>query len=462
MMKNLFWGLFLGYSQYVSFAFANDEGPQIGDRPPALNLATTVQGPPAVAISWEKLQGKVVVVEFWNTRCGPCIAAIPHLNELVSEFTNEPVVFISITDDNPDHLQDFLKKKPMKGWLAVDGPLSPTRTAFGVVGIPHTVVVNKSGKVAAITHPAQLKAEHLREVLADQPCSLPTSKRIRPDNEESVPVSTPTMRIVEISISGPFPQPNGAFNCVNWNDTHTEFTAEKARLKSALAAYYELDEDFVILTGALPDGLYDLKISSPPNRVAELKSQFTAVFRTTFGFSVQTNTRVMEVYALTLSGKAAPNLKPAQKPGGGGQQPGGLRLANSRMSTIATFLGYQLDKPVINDVPSTNLWAMDLKWEMSAAERLPRKIYDQLGGDLGSKLCNDSPSTEPDAEALQTARAKLTPEDFAVLQTELSKPAKQRFCPDPAKVIKAAREQLGLELQATNRLVPVLEVSKAE
>jgi thiol-disulfide isomerase/thioredoxin len=77
-----------------AFAIADKDGPKIGDVPPPLTLSKTMQGPPTQDLSWDKLKGKVVVLEFWATWCGPCIKAMPHLNDLVEQFKNKPVVFI--------------------------------------------------------------------------------------------------------------------------------------------------------------------------------------------------------------------------------------------------------------------------------------------------------------------------------------------------------------------------------
>ena len=78
--------------------------PNIGSMPPPLEFSQIVQGPNLNEISWDKLKGKVVVLEFWNIGCGPCIQAIPHLNDLVEQFSGKPVVFLSISDDNADRI----------------------------------------------------------------------------------------------------------------------------------------------------------------------------------------------------------------------------------------------------------------------------------------------------------------------------------------------------------------------
>src|ERR1035438_8417675 len=87
-----------GFYENNALAMAGMNGPKIGDAPPPLVLSGTIQGPSPNEIRWDKLKGKVVVLEFWQTACAPCIEAIPHLNELVGQFSNR-VVFISISDD---------------------------------------------------------------------------------------------------------------------------------------------------------------------------------------------------------------------------------------------------------------------------------------------------------------------------------------------------------------------------
>ena len=387
---------------------AGRNGPKIGDVPPPLVLSETIQGPSPNEICWDKLKGKVVVLEFWNTACAPCIEAIPHLNELVERFSNR-VVFVSISDDNGDYLKKFLKRKPISNWVVLDGLLNPTRTAFDVHGIPHTVIVDASGKIAAITHPAALEAKNLEEVLAGKPCSLPPPRLPSPDDRKVVAATNPTPTKVEISINGPFPMPErGAFNSYHWDRSasFSDFEAQKASLADVIPAFFHISPKLVFAKTKLPEGLYDISAIAPPDKLPELKRQFADKLKATFGIDVQTKKQNMNAYVMTVCSTNAPGIKQVQRGGGGGQRPGGFYLTGSKMDKIASFMELSLDKPIINETGLAGRWSVDVKWQMAESE-----------------LNSDSN-------------------------------------PDPDKVIKAVREQLGLELTSTNRTLDVLEITR--
>jgi thiol-disulfide isomerase/thioredoxin len=66
------------------------------------------------AVKLSELKGKVVVLDFWFTSCGPCKALIPHTRELVKKNDGRPFVFVNISvDEEKENLTKFMAKTPM-------------------------------------------------------------------------------------------------------------------------------------------------------------------------------------------------------------------------------------------------------------------------------------------------------------------------------------------------------------
>ena len=81
---------------------------KLGDPAPKLQVAKWVQGEPVTQFE----TGKVYVVEFWATWCGPCKVSIPHLNELSQKFKDKGVVVIGqdCLEEDESLVAPFVKK----------------------------------------------------------------------------------------------------------------------------------------------------------------------------------------------------------------------------------------------------------------------------------------------------------------------------------------------------------------
>lgn len=138
---------------------ANAQKPGDSVTPEALGKLEWVQG--KAPTEWEP--GKLYVLECWATWCGPCIAAIPHVDALYDKYESKGlrVIGVNVWEDGKDKVAEFVKKKgdgmsyPVaytgKGGVFETDWLTPA----GVRGIPHAFLV-KDGKVLAGLHPMKL------------------------------------------------------------------------------------------------------------------------------------------------------------------------------------------------------------------------------------------------------------------------------------------------------------------
>ncbi|MBS1841617.1 MAG: TlpA family protein disulfide reductase [Acidobacteria bacterium] len=98
-------------------------------------------------ISMDGLQGKVVLLDFWATWCGPCREALPHIQQVAKKFKDEPLVVLSVSLDNNEHeWREFIEKHEMTWPQYYDGGFTgPIARMFGVRAIPHTFTVDADG-----------------------------------------------------------------------------------------------------------------------------------------------------------------------------------------------------------------------------------------------------------------------------------------------------------------------------
>ena len=156
---------------------ADDDAPTTklkwGDPAPPLAIQEFVQGEPVEQFE----SGKVYVVEFWATWCGPCLESIPHLSKLQKEHPD--VVFLGVSIDEERILVlPFVKK--MRGKMtyrvAIEAHLEDDHAGAMSLGwlaaadasvIPTAFIVDGERRVAWIGHPDELE-EPLEEIVAGE------------------------------------------------------------------------------------------------------------------------------------------------------------------------------------------------------------------------------------------------------------------------------------------------------
>ena len=135
---------------------------------PAFSL-TDITGKP---LKLSDYQGKVVVLDFWATWCGPCRIEIPGFIELQKRYAAQGFTMIGISmDDSPEPVVDFYKELQMNYPVAV-GNDRLGELYGGMPGLPTTFLIGRDGRIYAkhvgATDPSVFETE-IKELLAASP-----------------------------------------------------------------------------------------------------------------------------------------------------------------------------------------------------------------------------------------------------------------------------------------------------
>jgi len=105
---------------------------------------------------WSKYKGKVVLVDFWATWCGPCVGEVPNMKKMYEAYHDRGFEIVGISIDNDKAAPTkFMKNKDLPWVCLFDGT---PRTGegelaayYGIFSIPQAILVDRDGKVVSLS-----------------------------------------------------------------------------------------------------------------------------------------------------------------------------------------------------------------------------------------------------------------------------------------------------------------------
>jgi peroxiredoxin len=162
-MKIILTGWLLSFSV---LCFSQPDYIKAGDAMPNV-LITELQNAPLQSLNVNACNtNKVLILNFWGTWCSPCIPDMDRLAKLQVAHAKELQV-LAISDDSPERLHNYLKKKPTTVWLATDSSYFLYRL-FGFASVGMSAVIGKNHKVIALVETATINETLISKILAGE------------------------------------------------------------------------------------------------------------------------------------------------------------------------------------------------------------------------------------------------------------------------------------------------------
>ena len=113
----------------------------------------------------QDFKGKILVLDFWASWCGPCRAEIPHLKEAYKEYSDKGVAFFSVSIDKDNAAWKKAMKEENMAWPQVCAPKAgkDVMKQYQFSGIPYILVIDKEGRIVA----KNLRGKALTDKLAE-------------------------------------------------------------------------------------------------------------------------------------------------------------------------------------------------------------------------------------------------------------------------------------------------------
>jgi len=139
------------------------------DKPLVLS-GVSLANPNFTTADWK---GKVILVDFWATWCGPCLGELPRVKQMYAQYHGQGLEVLGVSCDNSgSDLRTFLKANPDMPWPQLFDDKTagwhPLATAYGITSIPTMFLIDRKGILRTVDARSQLETM-IPKLLGEQP-----------------------------------------------------------------------------------------------------------------------------------------------------------------------------------------------------------------------------------------------------------------------------------------------------
>jgi uncharacterized protein (TIGR03435 family) len=362
----------VGLALPFAFLLMSPQAPQLklGDAAPDLKLRRLEGAKAGTELTLSSLKGKVVVVEFWATWCVPCVEALPHLSAVRKERPN--VEFLAVTAEEPARVAAFLKTRSDAQVPVVMDAASQAVGTYGVKTIPHTVVIDKQGKIAAITWPDKLTAEALDAVAEGRDPKLPLKVDVAARFDELDPTAKVKVVIRRSNSTGTASRTES--NRFVSDGAVPQVAYQKAYETSSFRSEFNLPKE----ESETP---YYFDVVVPADKKEDLLPTLRSALQTAFGYKVSREMRQKKVYVLRRKQGSPLKMTKATSRGMSIFKHNGMIAKGTTMTSVAEFLESVLRDIVIDETNLEGMYDFEIQWIPENMESL-LKGYEAVGLEL--------------------------------------------------------------------------------
>jgi uncharacterized protein (TIGR03435 family) len=330
--------------------------------------------------------GKAVIIDFWGTWCAPCIAAFPMMDSLQKVFSAD-LKIITTTRDDAARITKFLTKFKTNLPIAIDiedefGKIFPHRS------VPHTILIDKQGVIKAVTTSEKINKETIEKLINGDALGIDEKiDNMNFDPHKNTLSGTPNV-LNQITLT---PFIKGASNMstsflngrmIFYNVLPSNMYEKLYDYPVSTRSYWEADKKKYKWT---EENLYCLEIIAPNKTEKEAKEALISYLNANIALKCRIEEKEKKVKILKKTGEniqliiANENEVPSFS-----SNMNGCNYKNVPFKTIADYIEWRLNIPIIDETGLTEKYNLKLIWENENTN----KIYEELKK-LGLELIDD-------------------------------------------------------------------------